>query len=234
MTQYADLHVLPHADDIASCQKIAQTLSMAGYSTIGVTLPTGLFRDRVASLRQVFSDRGVETVLRADLASRSREELLRSLRKFRTSYDLIAVKCLSEHVAHIACRDRRVDLVFFDLENPRVRFNHAMANLLHGAIEVNLASAILRTGSIYGTISKEFSIAQEHSVRVVLSSGLDKPELIRSPIQNAALAATLGLPQSVALNGVASTPMTIVEENMKKRSPRYVEEGVKIVPRRVR
>jgi RNase P/RNase MRP subunit p30 len=184
----------------------------------------------VTSLRQLFSDNGVETVLRVDLASRSREELLRSLRRFRNSYDVIAVKCLNERVAHVACRDRRVDLVFFDFENPRIRFNHALANLLRGAIEVNLVSAIRNiSGSVYGMISKGFTIAQEHNVKIVLSSGADKAEMIRSPIQIAALASTLGLSQRVALEGVARAPMSIVTENVKRRGPAYVEEGVRIV-----
>jgi RNase P/RNase MRP subunit p30 len=197
---------------------------------IGMTVPTGLFRDKVKSLRQQFLDNGVETALRVDLASRSREELLRALRRFRGAYDLIAVKCLSERVAHVACRDRRVDLVFFDFENPRTRFNHALANLLQGAIEVNLASGIRNiNSSIYAMITKGFSIAQEHNVKVVLSSGADRAEIIRSPIQIAALASTLGLSQRMALEGIGPTPMTILARNVKKREPGYVEEGVRVV-----
>jgi RNase P/RNase MRP subunit p30 len=184
----------------------------------------------MTSLRQHFSENGVETVLRVDLASRSREELLRSLRRFRSTYDLIAVKCLNERVAHVACRDRRVDIVFFDSENPRVRFNHALANLLRGAIEVNLAPAIRNiNGSVYGMISKGFAIAQEHNVKVVLSSGADKAEMVRSPIQIAALASTLGLSQRMALEGIGPTPMSIVSEGVKRRGPGYVEEGVRVV-----
>ena len=230
MPQYADLHILPHPEDIPSCQHIAETLSIAGYTTIGLTVPTGLFRDKVKSLRQQFSDDSVETVMRVDLASRSREELLRALRRFRGAYDLIAVKCLNERVAHVACRDRRVDLVFFDFENPRMRFSHALANLLQGALEVNLASAIRNINSnVYSMISKGFSIAQEHNVKVVLSSGADRAEFIRSPIQIAALASALGLSQRVALEGIGPTPMAIVARNVKRREPGYVEEGVRVV-----
>jgi len=236
LPQYADLHILPHPENLPMCQKIAETLSVAGYCTIGLTVPTGLFRDKVTSLRQVFLDNGLEVVLRVDLGSRSRDELLRSLRRFRPSYDVIAVKCLSEHVARVACRDRRVDLVFFDLENPRIRFNHALANLIRGSIEVNLVSAILHSlkRSVYGAISKTFLIAQEHNVKVVLSSGSDKPEEIRSPIQIAALATTLGLLQRTAHDAVASTPMSIVAENGERHSRDYIEEGVRVVLSRAR
>jgi RNase P/RNase MRP subunit p30 len=234
--QYADLHVVPHVDDIRSCQKVAKTLSLAGYSVTGLTLPTGLFRERAAELRKVFSDNDVETVLRVDLASKSREELLRSLRRFRNTCDIVAVKCLSTRVAHVACRDRRVDVVFFDLENASVGFSHALANLLRGAIEMNLVSAMfgdVKTG-VYETITKALSIAGEHKVKVVLSSGADRPEMIRSPSQVVALASTLGLPQRAAYDAVSSTPISIVAENAKRRSAAYIEEGVRVVSSTVR
>ena len=236
MPHYADLHILPHADDMQSCQRIAKTLSLAGYSTAGTSLPTGLLRERVADLRKVFADNGVETVLRVDLAARSREELLRSLRRFRNAYDIIAVKCLNTRVAHVACRDRRVDLVLFDLENATVRFNHGLASLLRGALEMNLISAILGSmnAGVCSTITKWFSIANEHQLKVVLSSGADKPEMIRSPTQVAALASTLGLLRETAIDGVSSTPTSILEENAKRRSPTYVEDGVRVVPSRKR
>ena len=234
MARYVDLHVLPHVDNIDSCRKLAQALAIARYSMIGLTIPTGLFRDRLETLRQAFVDCGIETVTRADFASRSREELLRSLRKFRVAFDIIAVKCLNERVAHVACRDRRVDLVFFDLDNPRVRFTHAMANLLSGSVELNMASVIRGTGAMYGSVSRQFLVAQEHAVNIVLSSGTDMTELVRSPVQLAALAATLGLSRSEAIKGIASTPMSVIEKNLKKRSPAYVEEGVQIVQRKPR
>jgi len=234
MPSFVDLHVLPHVDDIKSCRQIAQTLALAGYSMIGLTVPTGLFHDRLAEVRRTFSDYDVETVTRVDFASRSRGELLRSLRKFRTVFDIVAVKCLNDHVAHVACRDRRVDLVFFELENPKVRLTHAMANMLRGCIELNMAPVILRTGAVYGTVSRQFVLAKEHSVKVVLSSGLDRAELVRSPIQMVALAATLGLPRIEAVKGITSIPMSAVETNLKKRSPDYIEEGVRVVQRKPR
>ena len=232
MPRYVDLHVLPHVDNIQSCQLIARTLSLAGYSLTGLTLPTGLFHERVAELRKVFSDNGIETVLRVDLASRSREELLRSLRRFRNAYDIVAVKCLNARVAHVACRDRRVDIVFFDVENVGVRFGHALANLLRGAAEMNMVSTMLgdMKAGVYEAMAKELSVARNHKVKVVLSSGADRPEMIRSPSQLAALASALGLSERAAHDGVSSTPISIVAENVKRRSPAYVEEGVRVVP----
>ena len=236
MPRYADLHILPHPEDPNLSQRIAKTLRIAGFSTVGLTIPTGLFHDRVAALRNVFRDNDMDVALRLDLTSRSREELLRSLRRFRNGYDIIAVKSSSTRVAHVACRDRRVDLVFFDHGNPNVKFTHALANILQGALEVNIVSAVLGNIGLNGhaSTSKQLSIANEHRLKVVLSSGADRSELIRSPIQVAALASTLGLADKTAIEAVSSTPLSIVECNVRKRSPAHVEDGVQIVPARVK
>jgi RNase P/RNase MRP subunit p30 len=231
LPKYVDLHVLPHVEDGQACERMAQLLKAAGYSTIGLTVPTGLFRERVSSLRQIFDKNGVQTALRVDLAPTSRVELLRSLRRFRNGYDIIGVKCQNPRVAIVASRDRRVDLVLFDPANRNVRFSHSLASLLHGAVELNLIAALLgqTNSSAFASLARAISIAREHRVATVLSSGARAPQMIRGPLQIAALGRTLGLSEKESLEGVSSTPSCIVTRNLEKRSPAYVEEGVKLV-----
>ncbi len=215
---------------------MADLLKLAGYSTIGLTIPTGLMKERIAFLKNIFREAGIEAALRIDLASASRMELLRLLRRFRNSYDVIAVKCVNPRVANVACRDRRVDVVFFDARNQSVRFSHPLANLLRGALEINLISALLTEapGNAFPTIQKLCSIAREHKVKVVLSSGSNHPNMVRSPHQLAALARTMGLSEEQSLTGISSTPLSIIERNSIRRSPEFIEEGVRIVvPRAV-
>lgn len=214
---------------------MADLLKLAGYSTIGLTIPTGLMKERIAFLKNIFKEASIEAALRIDLASASRMELLRLLRRFRNSYDVIAVKCVNPRVANVACRDRRVDVVFFDARNQSVRFSHPLANLLRGALEINLISALLTEarGNAFQTIQKLCSIAREHKVKVVLSSGSSHPNMVRSPHQLAALARTMGLSEAQSLTGVSSTPLSIIERNSIRRSPEFIEEGVRVVVRRV-
>jgi RNase P/RNase MRP subunit p30 len=73
------------------------------------------------------------------------------------------------------------------------------------------------------------SIAREHRVKIVLSSGARSYEMIRSPLEITALATTLGLSEEESIRGVSSAPSSIVNENLKKRASNYIEEGVKIV-----
>ena len=227
---------MPRVEDERSCKRMAELLRLAGYSAVGLTIPTGLMRDRITLLRAVFREAGLETALRVDLTSTSRIELLRLLRRFRNSYDVVAVKCVNTRVATVACRDRRVDLIFFDPANRSIRFTHPLANLLRGAIEFNLVSALLNEtkAEVFSVIMKQCAIAREHKVKVVLSSGCNHPELVRSASQIAALASAMGLSEMQSLAGVSSTPFSIIERNSARRSPQFVEEGVRIVLPKVR
>jgi len=210
---------------------MAQTLKTAGYSTIGLTIPTGLLPERVKSMRQTFEDHGVATALRIDLGPASRTELLRLLRRFRNAYDVVGVRCVNARVATVASRDRRVDVVFFDPVMQNVRFNHSLARLLHGAFEVNLIASLLTLTDIgiLFRLRRAITVAQEHKVKVVLSSGARNAEMVRAPLQLGAIASTLGLSETASVAGVSSIPLSIIEENVKKRKPECVEEGVKII-----
>jgi RNase P/RNase MRP subunit p30 len=210
---------------------MAQILKTAGCSAVGLTIPTGLLPQRVNSIRQTFQDQGIATALRIDLGSSSRTELLRSLRRFRNAYDVVGVRCVNARVATVASRDRRVDVVFFDPIMNNVRFNHSLARLLHGALEVNLMASLLTLtdAGILFRLRRAFAVAQEHNVKVVLSSGARNAEMVRAPLQLSAIASTLGLSETASVAGVSSIPLSIITENVKKRKPECVEEGVKII-----
>lgn len=231
MGKYLDLHVIPPPEDAQSWERMADLLSTADYETVGLTVTTGLLTDRVTSMRRIFEEHGVSTVLRVDFKPSSRMELLRLLRRFRNLYDVVAVRCLNQQVAIVSCRDRRVDVVFFDVTNRNLRFSHTFARLLRGAVEFNLVSDLWDQGNVwaFSRIRRAMTIAREHHANVVLSSGARNYEMVRSPLQMSALATTLGLPQEEAIRGVSSVPLAIITENRKKRSPEYVEEGVRIV-----
>lgn len=218
-------------EDESSCKQMAKLIRIAGYSAIGLTIPTGLMRDRIELVKTVFEEAGLETALRIDLTASSRMDLLRLLRRFRNSYDVIAVKCTNQRVATVACRDRRVDLIIFDPTSRSVRFSHPLANLLRGAIEFNLVSSLLKEtrAEVFSGIMKQCAIAREHKVKVVLSSGCNHPDQVRSPLQIAALASAMGLSETQSHAGVSATPLSIIKRNLAHRSPQFVEEGVRVV-----
>jgi RNase P/RNase MRP subunit p30 len=210
---------------------MAKLIRIAGYFAVGLTIPTGLMRDRIRFVKTVFEEAGLEIALRIDLSASSRMDLLRLLRRFRNSYDVIAVKCVNQRVATVACRDRRVDLIIFDPTSRSVRFNHPLANLLRGAIEFNLISSLLKEtrAEVFSEIVKQCAIARQHKVKVVLSSGCNNPDQVRSPLQIAALASAMGLSEAQSQAGVSATPLSIIKNNLARRSPQFVEEGVRVV-----
>jgi RNase P/RNase MRP subunit p30 len=231
MSKYVDLHVIPPPEDKQSCERMADLLGTAQFATIGLTISTGLLKERIKAMQRMFEDHGVSTALRVDFCPSSRTELLRLLRRFRNLFDVVAVKCLNQQIATVSCRDRRVDIVFFDVSNRNLRFSHSFARLLHGAIEFNLVSDLIGQGEGGGfsRVRRAIMVAKEHHVNVILSSGARKYDMIRSPFQMSALGTTLGLSKEESIRGVSSVPLSIVAGNREKRASDYVEEGVKII-----
>jgi RNase P/RNase MRP subunit p30 len=218
-------------EDKDSCEKMAKLIRIAGYSAVGLTVPTGLMRDRLVLVKAVFEKAGLETALRLDMTASSRMDLLRLLRRYRNSYDVVAVKCVNQRVATVACRDRRVDLIIFEPTSRNVRFSHPLANLLRGAIEFNLVSSLLKEtrAEVFSGIMKQCAIAHQHRVKVVLSSGCTNPDQVRTPLQIAALASAMGLSETQSHAGVSAIPLSIIKRNLAHRSPQFVEEGVRVV-----
>lgn len=230
-----DLHVIPNVSDDHSCRRMAEQLALAGYSIVGLTLPTGILVDRIREIKRHFQENGIETVLRVDLSPGSRHELLRLLRRFRRSYDIVSVKCSNQNVSSVAARDGRVDVLFFDSRNHRMRFNHTVANLLQGALEFNLVSTLLTNPAddTLARLTNEARVTQHHKTKVVLSSGSSSPSMVRSPSQLFALGRSIGLSKVQCRDGVSTIPCSIVNRNLERRSDGYVEEGVRIVLPRV-
>ncbi len=236
MATFVDLHVCPRVEDELSSRRMARLLHVAGYSVVGLTLPTGLLRDRVAALKRAFGDEGVDTVSRVDLSANSRMELLRLLRRYRNLYDVVAVKCGNQTTAPIACRDRRVDLVFFDPRNPQAKFSHALARLLRGTLEFNLISTLLgeARSEILSRLAREAAIAREHGSKVIFSSGCTSASMVRSPSEISAIGESVGLSKELCNQAVSEEPLLIISRNRERRSPNYVEEGVKVVTPRMK
>jgi RNase P/RNase MRP subunit p30 len=230
LVEFLDLHVLPKVDDESSWTLTAQLLAQCGYNAVGLTVPTGLLRGRLDMLRDCFQDSGVEVFLRADFTCSKREELLKLLRRFRFTFDIIGVRCTNHNLALVAARDRRVDLIFFDSATRNVWFDDSIANVSRSALELNLSILFeVANHLILTRLMKDVRIAQRHNVDVVLSSGATSPLLLRTPIQLAAIGEILGLSKQQATMGVSIIASRILERNLERRSRNYVEEGVKVI-----
>jgi len=227
------LHIIPKIDDESSYAQTAQLLALSGYNAVGLTVPTGLMRDKLESLGKSFQDSGVEVFLRADLTCSRREELLKLLRRFRPTFDIIGVRCTNHNLALVAARDRRVDLIFFDPAKRNAWLDDSIANVSNAPLELNM-SVLLEMGNlILARFMKDVRIARRHNMDVVLSSGGTSPFFVRAPIQLMAIAEILGLSKQEAIKSVSTLPSGIVRRNAERRSRNYVEDGVKIITGRI-
>jgi RNase P/RNase MRP subunit p30 len=145
----------------------------------------------------------------------------------------MSVKCTDQNVAAVACRDRRVDVVFFNPNNRTVKFTHTLAKLLTGALELNLSSLLKSQGwDALTKVMRYIAVAREHKVKAVLSSGSASRHMVRSPMQVKAVGVMLGLTETESAAAISSIPSSIIKSNMERRSPLYVEEGVRVVGRK--
>ena len=233
MRKYVDLHVIPRIEDEDSWRHTAQLLGIAGYSAVALTVPTGLMDDRLRSLRRSFADAGLEVFLRADFACSGRHDLLKLLRRFRRLFDIISVKCLNHAVALVAARDRRVDVIFFDLPQRNAWFDHSIANVCRAAFEFNLRP-LIEDASLLSIAMRQVRIAEEHKVNIVMSSGCTSPAFVRAPAQLSAVGSMLGLDRHRVRETVSLIPWSILEKNVERMSNEHVEDGVRVRRKRSR
>lgn len=236
--RYADLHLCLPWSNLEQAKLLIVKSAELGYSQIGVPLPSSVKDETVSILRQICEENGIDFATRLDLAPRSPGELLTGLSRFRKKFEAVAVLCSSKAVARQAAKDRRVDLLDFQLSDGRKQFfDRAEAELASGsgaAFEVDLAKVLGHLGvssgvGIFSRLRREAAIAKSFGVPVVFSSGTSDPRLLRKPHDYAALASLFNTDEAHALQALSVHPAKIVERNREKQSSEYVAPGVRVV-----
>jgi ribonuclease P/MRP protein subunit RPP1 len=236
---FADLHLRPNLRDIEKTRRMIRKASELGYRLIAIPLPLNLSNERIQQIQSMCMEAQVDFALRLDLKPRTSRELIRSVRKFRRKFEIIAVACESKPVARQAAKDRRVDLLSFpSLDSRRRFFDRAEAELASKALaslEIDMKSLLTVEGPVrikhISCLRKEAAIAQDFHVPMVISSGASSRFLIRTPRDLAALASVFDLDRTSALEAVSKNPVAIVKRNRHKLSEEFVAPGVRVVRR---
>ena len=181
----------------------------------------------------------MDLATRVDLKPKTPDELLRTLRRFRRRFEIVAVMCESKDVARQAAKDRRVDLLNFPLLDFRRRFfDLAEAELASNglaSLEIDMKPLLTLEGSsrvrFLSSLRRETAIAKAFDVPIVISSGVSDELLMRKPLEQAALASLFDLDKAVALEAVSANSMSIVKRNREKLSPKFVAPGIRVVRR---
>jgi RNase P/RNase MRP subunit p30 len=236
---FADLHLCPNPDEPDCVKGMVTKASRLGYNLIAMSLPPNLVKEKGQWLQSLCSDAGMDFVSRADLKPRTPGELINGLRKFRRTFEVIAVACESKNVARQASKDRRVDLLDFPALDFHGRFfDRAEAELASkglAAFEVDLRPLLTLEGPprimLLSALRREAAIAKAFHVPVVISSGVPDESLMRKPREMAALTSLFDLGEASALKAVSETPAVIVKRNRQKLSAQFVAPGIRVVRR---
>ena len=234
---FMDLHLRINPKDQPSTQQIINKVGQMGFQHISVPFYSDINESDVIKLRALCTQIGLDFVLRADFKPRTQEDLMRFLRKFRRRFEIICIICDSKEIARQAAKDRRVDLLnFSSLDYHKRFFDRAEAELAScnlTALEVDIKPLLILEGPprvrLLSSLRREVAIALEFHVPVVVSSGIDKENLLRMPMGLASIACLFGFKESDALDAISTNPAEIVERNRDKLSSSFVAPGIKVV-----
>jgi len=232
LKRFVDLHLCPPSQDAKTTERMANLAAEMGFRLVGLTFDTQASRVTKLTTTKLFEDQGLETVSRIDLRPRDRNELLMSLRKVRSSFDIVAVECHAKQVAPIAFRDRRVDLVFFPPGRPKLRVSELTPRRTRRPVEFNMADLLKNDSAVESNLHRVLGVIrdiQRKHLSMVVSSGATDWLLMRAPKDMAAVLSVLGLDTTQALDAVSRIPFSLAQENLEKQRPRFISDGIEVV-----
>lgn len=237
--KYADLHLCM---DLGNSERITRKIRKAselGYCLVAISLPRNFPEERIRELQNICKENKMDFASRVDLKPKTSTELIRSLRRLRRRFEIIAVLCESRQVARQAAKDRRVDLLNFPSYDFRERFfDKAEAELASNALsslEIDMKLLLTLEGRarirLLSSLRREVVITEAFHIPIVISSGASSERLMRKPREMAALASLFDLDDSLAVEAVSKNPVAIVERNKEKLSRSFVSPGVRLIRR---
>lgn len=236
---YADLHLYPDLADSQQALSLIRKAAALGYNLISMGASPSTSKAKLEETRRLCSERGLDFCSRVDLRPRSPQELLRSLRRLRRNFELVAVMCESKPVARQAAKDRRVDLLSFPrLDFHQRFFDSAEAELASqslAAFEIDVRLILTLEGRartrLLSSLHREVQTAMHFKVPIVVSSGVSQEILMRRPLELAALSSLFGLKEACEAETVSKNPVSIVKRNRDKLDWRFVAPGIRIIRR---
>ncbi|MEM2320762.1 MAG: RNase P subunit p30 family protein [Candidatus Bathyarchaeia archaeon] len=234
---FADLHLRPSLNQIDETILLVKRAAELGYRLVGLSLPINVNAEIVKALKKEFTE--IDLVTRVDLSPRDTKDLLKLLSKVRWKFEVVAVECTTKEITLQAAKDRRTDLLFFASEDPKRHFfgesEAKLASEKNASLEINMSPLLYLAGppriNLLRILRKEVLVARKHGVPIVISSGANKPSMLRRPEDYIFLAHLIDLDPRSAKQAISDNPRFMVEQNRRKLSENYVCPGVYIVRR---
>jgi len=230
MRRFVDFCIIPSSYEDEILDRLIRISRLLDISLIGISF-CQLKQNQISKIIMKFNEAGIDIAKRLDITPKTRIELLKELRKNRRIYEIICVNCNNTEVSIVASRDRRVDLVSIGQKMTLRSIRKAINRISNKHLEIRMSEILTSTKSkinVFRKLYEEISIAKYNKVPIILSSGAKNSFMMRSPRDMAALGIFLGLDKIEALNSVSKNPLSIIKENRKKLSNRWITEGVEI------
>ncbi len=210
-----------------------------GYHLIAIPFSESFSRDKIQQLRRVCKEERIDFASRIDLAPKTPEGLIKSIRQMRRRFEIVAVACKSKKVARQAAKDRRVDILNFPFYVSRRRFfDKAEAELASNALtclEIDIKPLLILEGParirLLSSLRREVGVAERFQVPIVVSSGATHELLMRRPRDTAALTSLFDLSPPSSVQAICTDPAAIVRRNREKLDPRFIAPGVRLIRR---
>lgn len=220
-----DLGVLvTDATEIDSFSDMARKLGLTGFAIVG--LPTDPFKTLAE---------GMMTYSRVTLHGKSINSVRKQIDQIRRKSMIVSVPLKSIKVTNWAAEDKRVDLLTVDpTQENRLRDTTArLASISNTSLEIQIAPLLKLSGLNRSKILKLYresvTTAMDAGMDVVLTSGAIHPMGLRSSVAMAHIGILLGMDRSYADSATIDFPNSIIEKNMKKLQPGFVNSGVEII-----
>lgn len=215
---FVDFWIKP--PDVNVAKEMCKRAFDLGYSTLVVEAPKPMLEELKSSAKEY----GLEIYSKAVVSAKTRGDVLKAAAKFRHSYDVLTVYCLTRDAALVALRDGRVDTVVFR-PNGFMSFDRHMLSVTRNSIELTLIDTI----SDRVALQKMRSIVRLIDMKdlsLVFSSCASNPVEQRGPFDVSCIVNVLGLNFERSLDALSTIPLNILLRNRAKLLGKMVQEGV--------
>jgi RNase P/RNase MRP subunit p30 len=172
---------------------------------------------------------------RVNLHGRSINSIRKQINNIRRRTVIVSVDLKSINIVNWAVEDGRIDFLTVDpTQENRLRDSTAhLAAASNTCLEIQIAPLLKTSGLNRSRILKSYreavSTARDAEMNVVVTSGASHPMGLRSSVAMMHIGILLGMDRAYAESTVKTIPLSIVERNMKKLQPEFVNRGVEIL-----
>lgn len=181
---------------------------------------------------------GLILVNRAEIHETSLSGIKKSAKRLRTSSTIVSLPLRNIDSANWAADDSRIDLLTLTepINDHKLRSTTAKLAAASGtALEVPICLLLhtmgLARARLLKNIRENARIAVNAGMPIVLSSGSTDPMQMRSPLALSHAGLLLGLNINEAKRAAFDNPRIIVDSNLKRFQPEYLEPGMELIKR---